>query len=226
MERSSKVIAIVALCIGVVGLSLGFAAFSNTLTINSSATVTPQADTFGVQFSTKASSLDTAIEEGVNYVPTGATVDASAINIANAEMGADANSVLSGLNANFTEPGQQVVYTFYARNVGQYLAYLNNIAIGSKTCKSNGTVVADGTLEAAACEKISMTVAIDGITTQATMDNAAIGTKHTALPIGENEAITITIAYDAAGNVRPDNNLEVTFGDVVLTYNSVDTIAG
>ena len=40
MERNSKVIAIVALCIGVVGLSLGFAAFSAQLTIESGATVT------------------------------------------------------------------------------------------------------------------------------------------------------------------------------------------
>ena len=36
-DRSGKVIAIVALLVGVVGLTIGFAAFSNTLTIQSSA---------------------------------------------------------------------------------------------------------------------------------------------------------------------------------------------
>ena len=45
-NRQTKVIAIVALCVAVVGLTLGFAAFSNTLTISSSATVTPNESDF------------------------------------------------------------------------------------------------------------------------------------------------------------------------------------
>ena len=40
-DRSAKIIAIVALCVAVVGLSIGFAAFSNNLTIKSNATVSP-----------------------------------------------------------------------------------------------------------------------------------------------------------------------------------------
>ena len=38
-ERQAKWVSIIALCISVLGLTLGFAAFSNTLTISSSATV-------------------------------------------------------------------------------------------------------------------------------------------------------------------------------------------
>ena len=47
-DRSTKIIAIAALLIGIVGLSLGFAAFSNTLTISSSAEVTPDQSAFNV----------------------------------------------------------------------------------------------------------------------------------------------------------------------------------
>ena len=50
-NRSSKVIAIVGLIAGVVGLSLGFAAFSNTLTIKAAADVTPDQATFNVDLS-------------------------------------------------------------------------------------------------------------------------------------------------------------------------------
>jgi hypothetical protein len=68
MERNSKVIAIVALCIGVVGLSLGFAAFSNTLTISSSATVAPDASTFNVDFSAVDNDVDVTTPVSVTNV--------------------------------------------------------------------------------------------------------------------------------------------------------------
>ena len=45
-NQKQKIMAIVALCISVLGLTLGFAAFSNTLTISSSATVTPDSKDF------------------------------------------------------------------------------------------------------------------------------------------------------------------------------------
>ena len=51
-DRSAKIIAIVALCIAIVGLSIGFAAFSSNLTISSSANVKPDPSSFDVNFST------------------------------------------------------------------------------------------------------------------------------------------------------------------------------
>ncbi len=50
-QRQTKVITIVALVVAVFGISLGFAAFSNILTISSSATVKPDALSFSVRFS-------------------------------------------------------------------------------------------------------------------------------------------------------------------------------
>ena len=57
-DRSAKIIAIVALCVAVVGLSIGFAAFSNNLTIKSNATVTPNQNDFDVNFSTSNSGAE------------------------------------------------------------------------------------------------------------------------------------------------------------------------
>ena len=47
-NKQSKLVAILALCVSVVGLTLGFAAFSNTLTISSSATVKPDQKDFKI----------------------------------------------------------------------------------------------------------------------------------------------------------------------------------
>ena len=45
-KRQSKILAIIALCISVLGLTLGFAAFSKTLAISLSATVSPDSSDF------------------------------------------------------------------------------------------------------------------------------------------------------------------------------------
>ena len=47
-NRTVQLVAILALVVGVIGLSIGFAAFSNTLKIQSGAEVTPSKDTLNV----------------------------------------------------------------------------------------------------------------------------------------------------------------------------------
>ena len=51
-NRKQKMLIIIALVVGIASLSIGFAAFSTTLNISSSASVTPNSDTFSVKFST------------------------------------------------------------------------------------------------------------------------------------------------------------------------------
>ena len=50
-NRSSQIIAIIGLGIGIIGLSIGFAAFSNSLNIKSSANVNPSDKDFKIVFS-------------------------------------------------------------------------------------------------------------------------------------------------------------------------------
>ena len=81
-ERGGKAIAIVALLIGVVGLTIGFAAFSNTLTISSSAEYNPDSNVFNVDFSSSSASVvdgnlaPTTVTPATNG-PTGATATIS-----------------------------------------------------------------------------------------------------------------------------------------------------
>ena len=90
---------LVGLLLAVVGVTLGFAAFSNTLTIKSSATVTPSSDTFKVVFSSSETSLETNEIEPMNVYGDGVTATNAVINN-------NGNPTLTGIQVNFTEPEQ------------------------------------------------------------------------------------------------------------------------
>ena len=104
-NRSSKVIAVVALCVAIVGLTLGFAAFSNTLNIESNATVNPTGETFSVNFSSSASAVETDLVIPTKN-PTSLVAGNATIN------NAGSNPQITGLTATFTEPGQSATYIF------------------------------------------------------------------------------------------------------------------
>lgn len=131
--RNSKVVAIVALCVGVVGLSLGFAAFTSQLTITSGATVTVDQDTqFGNVF-------------GYDVNPTVGTVAKKY------------DKTWTGVNHNFTAIGQDATYTATIVNDSELTAYLENTPTATVTsCTApEGTTE---TLRAAACGEIKLTV--------------------------------------------------------------------
>ena len=68
-------------------------------------------------------------------------------------------SIISNLSATFTEPGQYVEYTFYARNEGEYTAYLNSINyFGEKTCESSEEISSN---VQSACDSIALKVYVE-----------------------------------------------------------------
>lgn len=212
-DRSAKIIAIVALCVAIVGLSIGFAAFSNDLTINSNATVSPNESDFDVNFSTSnTSELD-------------GTVSGSGTNSATAENATIDNSnspTITGLKANFTEPGQTVTYRFYVHNAGKYVAYLNNVTYANVSGKSATKVCTPGvgtdtTMVAAACNGISVSIKVGNDTY--TGSNSSI-INH-SLGLDAYEEVVVTIEYNSSAS-RADGDFEVAFGNITLTYDSVD----
>lgn len=208
-NRNSKVIAIVALIVAVVGLGIGFAAFSSTLTISSSATVTPSGDTFKVLFSNTDASV--VAGEVAGTASAGATADAATI--------ATDSTKITGLKANFTAPGQTVTYKFYARNAGEYTAYLNamNFASNATCTVAEGSTATDALVQAA-CSGITLSVKAGELAAKTASDAAITG--HT-LAKATAEEITVVITY-AADAARADGAFDVAFGDVTLTYGSVD----
>ena len=215
-DRGSRIIEIVALLVGVVGLSIGFAAFSNTLTISSSAEVTPDQSKFNVDF-TSASSGD------VSTTPIQpATKNPETLVAANGTIDNSGDPTVTGLHATFTEPGQSVTYNFWAKNIGEYIAYLKSITIanatGAETYKK--CTAKTGTTQSlvdAACNGISMTVKVG--TEEATSSSIASISNH-SLAIDAFDPIIVTISY-ANGSAIADGDFDVAFGDITLTYSSV-----
>lgn len=230
-DRGARVIAIVALLIAVVGLSVGFAVMSSTLTIQSTAEVKPDENDFTVQFSTNSSTIT---GEGPTVVGTTSStaVTASTATIANGTK----SSTLSGIHATFTEPGQSATYTFYAVNGGKYTAYLNSIAFGKasggdafKVC-TKGTDTTEATVNGGtgitgACDGISLKMSVGSLSN---IDYASSGldsiSSHSLAPLGETgngEQVTIVITY-ASDAARADGDFTVAFGDITMTYGAVD----
>ena len=212
-DRSAKIIAIVALCIAIVGLSIGFAAFSSNLTISSSANVTPDPSSFDVNFSTSnTNELDgTVTGVGTNSATAeDATIDNSA------------SPTITGLKANFTEPGQKVTYSFYAHNAGKYAAYLNSVTYSNVSGETSTKVCTAGSgtdeaMVAAACNGISVSVKVGN----ETYTGSKSSIENHLLAIDAYEEVVVTIEY-ASDATRADGDFEVSFGDITLTYNSVD----
>lgn len=205
--RSSKVIAIVALCVAVAGLSLGFAAFSSNLVIKSSATVTPDAANFSVVWD----------KDSIANQVKGTAVPGSP-SVTTSTVGEDENaSTIGGLTATLKAPGDSVTYTFNAKNAGKYIAYLTdvNFIAPEKTCKAVGTTTQD--LVDVACNDISLTLTVDGETITSATDAYT-----NTIGIGGNTPVTVTIAYAAVdGQGLADGDFTVAFGDIQFLYESV-----
>lgn len=99
-------------------MSLGFAAFSTTLNITSSASVSPDSGDFSVGF--YASTTQTTSAEVITTTKTGSATSN------NVSISAGSTKI-TGLNANFVEPGDSVTYSLYVGNTGKYDAYLHAI---------------------------------------------------------------------------------------------------
>ena len=218
-DRSTKIIAIAALLVGVVGLSLGFAAFSNTLTISSSAEVTPDASTFNVDFSATTSGDKSEAPVTPVLTPTGV----EGFTATDGTIDNTSDPKITNLHATFTEPGQKATYTFSAKNIGEYEAFLKSIVFSNVTGESSTKVCTPGTgttatLVTAACEDITLSIKVGD---EAVTTGSVTSITNHSLAINANDPITVTIEY-AAGGHRADGDFTVAFGAITLTYSSVD----
>ena len=226
-DRGTKIIAIVALLVAIVGVSLGFASFSNNLTISAEANVTPL-NSLKVLFTSTKNATDYA---GSNIVITKLPAeDVSEYTSFTAGTPTINNSVvtaptITGLNADFVKPGESVKYTFYAYNDSTYAAYLTSIAFGNKSCTP-----ADNSLVQSACDEIDISVKVgggDGEPTAVTRSQATDGTGTVSghsLASKAFETIEVTITYadlsEGAGNTDLNDGFHVDFSDIILTYSS------
>ena len=204
MEKSRKAqksILIILLLI-VVGLSIGFAAFTSTLKIQTTATVSPNPNTFSVVFSTSKTESVAGSPELDGTYASGGSFQAGA-------------TTLSGLKASFTQPGQTATWKVYAHNAGEFNAFLNSVTIGNISYNvKEGT---DTTKVEEAVKGIKISVKVGNTTFDAT--NASISGHE--LVKGQGEEVLVTLTY-ASGSAIADGDFDVTIGDIVLGYDSID----
>lgn len=209
--KAYKIIALVALLLGAIGVTIGYAAFSNTLTITSQAEVHPDASTFNVDFSSSSSAVV------ANPITPTLSANVTGFSATNATIDNSNDPVISNLNATFTAPGQSATYTFYAYNAGEYVAYLNSIVFsGSKTCTA-----ATGTTQSlvdSACNGITLSAKVGS--EAATTTSVATISSHSLAKSAADE-IVVTISYES-GSAVADGNFTVSLPNIVLTYGSAD----
>jgi hypothetical protein len=199
-ERKNKKIILIILLVAVIGLTIGFAAFTTQLKIQSSAKVSPDPTNFKVVFSSSST----------------ASVDGSPVYGGKAEggtFGKDATTI-SGLSAKFTAPGQTATWKFYAFNAGEYEAFLNKVMLGAISCIPDG---ADATKVAEAEKGISIKISVGGKEFVST--NETINSHNLEKKAGEEVLVTLTYAE---GSAAVDGNFDVSIGDITLEYNSAD----
>ena len=96
----NKGITIAALLVAIIGLSIGFAAFTNTLTIRSTADVHPDSSNMRIVWSTSTSSATAG-----NISPSNSSYGGTA-NINSSDL-----TLFENLHATFTAPNQSVTYS-------------------------------------------------------------------------------------------------------------------
>ena len=206
-QRQIKILSIVALVLAISAMTLGFAAFSTTLNISSSASVTPNSADFAVKFSTSQTSL---VVNDVNPNTSGSNVLATKGKIVNG-----INPTLSNISVTFTSPGQYATYVVYARNEGEYTAYLNNINfLGEKFCIAEEETTES--LVQSACDSITLSVLQGAGTYKET-------TSISNYPIEKNTGDMIVVRIMYAENGTPvDGPFNITFPSISLVYSTVD----
>ncbi len=121
-ERQAKGLAIVAIVLAIGGLSIGFAAFSQTLNINGAATV--EASNWDIHFE----NLSAVSLSGTAVEVTAPSLDASATTISNYDI-------------TLTTPGDSATYTFDVVNDGTFDALVTSTTIPTPTCTAAGDAI-------------------------------------------------------------------------------------
>ena len=233
-ERSGKVIAIATLIVAIVGLSLGFAAFSTTLNITSSADVQIDASVWNVGFSDQTSGIHAGTVTGSN---SNGSLDLTQFVISQ-----NTRAQLQTTN------GSSVTYDFYIVNTGDMDAYLNSVSVGHLSCAyaadptpaprvtddGHTTITAgSGTISQEDCETMfTATLTINSTTTYTNGQSASSGFGNTAKlarPTGTPKVPTyvpasLTIAYNnnSVGTVTavPNGDFVVSLADTTVVYGS------
>ena len=191
-ERGAKVIAIVALLIAVVGLTVGYAAYSSTLNINGTANVDPAS--WKVNFGYKTGDSLTGTTTGHATETTAPTL---------------ADTTISGFDVTLKAPGDSVTYNFLIKNSGTLNAKLASFTMGTLTCAPNegSNISQEDATNLCGELKYTLTYA-DGSTI----------TTGTTLDVGNSKELVLKLEWPSTSTLSVSDDVKVTIGTTTFLY--------
>lgn len=220
-NKNGKVIAIAALVVAVVALSVGFAAFSDTLTIDGAATANASGDAF-----------DATSNNGLNYKSATGKCYLTSDNSKTALAGADAGNLAtgggngvdtwSGISVPLGSSAKDVTCEAIVENKSAYKAFLTGLSTAAGlTCASTGANAT--TNQTNVCAATTVTVSInDGTNTDSmSITNAAASSSTKTVEINPtNGEATVTVRINYAG-ADTDQDTTITIPTITHAYSSV-----
>ena len=190
-ERGFKTIAVVALCVALVALSVAYAGYTSTLTVEGTATVKSAWDI-------KWTDLSSGTATGYADI-TGKTLAIDST-----------EQAISGFIGTLKAPGDTITYTWKATNAGEIDATLTGVTLGSLTCAPAATNGSTATEASNVCAKLSVSFTYDGspLTASTTGD----------LLNSTSKNVSMTITYASGNAVELSGDVAVTLGRTSFTY--------
>lgn len=190
-QRSTKVIALIAMLVAIVGVSIGFAAMSTQLNIAGTAEMNP------ATWSIKFENLSAASVTGAATEVTAPTINGT-------------STTIGTYAVNLTKPGDSVKYIFDIKNAGTMNAILSSFTkSATPTCVGTGAnAIADAALVCAnLVYSLKYTVAPGDPITQ-----------NDTLTAGQARQAELLISYPSSVTVLPDAKVTITGLGITLVY--------
>lgn len=216
MEKNNngKMVAIVALVVAVVALSVGFAAFADDLTIDGTATVESKNE---FDDDTATNGLHYQANSNKCYLTSDSTAKTA---IVGADVGTLSTDAWSGISIPLGDSANSITCEAVVENLTSYTAYLKSLASNKGlTCTSSGANKT--TNEGNVCAATTMTVKIGSVATDTiTVTNAAANNNTTSGTIaaeGGTALVTVTVEYTGA---QTDEDVTITLPTITHHYSS------
>ena len=192
-DRSFKIVAIAALLVAVIGLSIGYAAYTENLKVSGAVTARASSNSWNVKFE----------------------------NISAAELGGIANemvaptltaTVISDFEVNFFAPGDSVSYTFDVANKGLLNAKLTTFSKGSLSCEPSTNSKATTTEANALCKDLTYTI------TYADGSDIKTGDLLYTGELNNTKSLKVTVSWKNDSTISLTDDVLVTIGASTFIY--------
>lgn len=225
-DRRIKILSIVALVLAITGMSLGFAAFTSTLTISSSATVTPNSDDFKIvaygiptDLISSINSIDELIDNKDIYTsPTnsypvmgdqiGNHTTPKSASVANITSQSN-NIIINNMMLEMSKSTDAVYYAFLVKNEGLYDVYMSFQHSGEEQCTAQTEMTPNMTNS---CNYFYRDIYVY------TSSGEEANLRSQKIPINDYIIGIMEMKYSEAATVWPDGNINFKYKDVIVNF--------